>query len=67
MIVKVQISFGAENKCLVYDRHRKFEYVGPADAALMELMAGRKKAFFLATLDAQRRFELQEEAQWQQW
>jgi hypothetical protein len=68
VIVKVQVAqVGSMAMCLVYDKHRKFEYHGEMPEDVKLLMGSRVKAFFLAELDEQRRFSIGQEAPWQTW
>jgi hypothetical protein len=71
VIVKVQVSLFAPGSCvsvvLIYDKQRKFTWQGALTEELKELMNGRVKAFFVASLDDRMRFLLNEEAAWQTW
>lgn len=68
MIVKVQVALnGPFQMCLIYDKLRKYEYHGPLPEDLKLLMGDRVKAFFLAEVDEQKRFNIGQEALWQTW
>lgn len=68
-VVKVQISLeSSDNKthALVYDRSHIHMFQVEADAPLLKRMNGRPKAFFYAKLVGDK-FEIGEEAPWQNW
>lgn len=49
MIVKVQLSLnGGQQQVLVYDQARSIVWQGVAEPDVIDLMAGREKAFFEA-------------------
>ncbi len=68
MIIKVQVAqFGSAPMCLIYDKRRKYEFHGPMSEDLKLIMGDRPKAFFLAEVDDQKRFNIGEEVPWQTW
>ena len=69
-IVKVQISvFGTlpVPRVLMYDESRQWMREDNASRAIIGLMAGRKKAFFYATIGGSGAVNLEGGAPWQGW
>ena len=71
-IVKVQVSLNGSGlsggQVLLYDRTRDWQYEGAMTKPLLDLMAGRLKAFYYGTLpDRGGDIELGDEAPWQEW
>ena len=53
MIVKVQVSLASSDnvtRVLIYNQSRTFEYVGGLNQDMVDVMAGRPKAFFEASM-----------------